>query len=328
MEERPLLPLAKRPKTTQDDGTIAAIRTRGVAAAAKNDSAPTSIVDLLQSLPANIVANCMYPFAVKVIQDREELLKAVDEYLDENFTDDGEARIVDEDVGNNSRIRYPIGDWDVSRVDSFTRVFDLRRNRKAYNFNEDLSRWNVTSGTRFARLFWGCHLFQSDLSNWDTEHATNLSHMFNGCTSFQSDISRWNVANATNLSHMFDGCTAFQSNVSRWNVANATNLSSMFRYCTIFNSDVSRWNVANATDLSRMASNCRSFISDVSRWNTANATDLSYMFASCNSFNSDVSSWNTANASNLSENISLLHQIQCGPFEMECGACVQIPWYV
>jgi hypothetical protein len=68
------------------------------------------IIDLLRSLPAHVVANHIYPFAVKIIENREELIVAVDEYLDND----------DDDVGNN-RIRYPIGDWDVSRVTGLTR---------------------------------------------------------------------------------------------------------------------------------------------------------------------------------------------------------------
>jgi hypothetical protein len=80
-----------------------------------------SIIDLLRSLPANIVAHYVYPFAVKVIQNRNELIKAIDEFL------------VDGNDGNN-RVRYPIGDWDVSRVEDFTSVFDHIRNPKARQF--------------------------------------------------------------------------------------------------------------------------------------------------------------------------------------------------
>jgi surface protein len=313
-EERP----SKRQMKTPEDE-----RTTTTASVAKNTNDFTNIMDLLHSLPANIVATYIYPFAVKVIQNHEELIEAVDEYLDE-FYDNGEEKNDDEDVGNN-QIRYPIGDWDVSRVNDFTGVFDHTRNRKARHFNEDLSRWNVANGTSFARMFLGCRVFQSDLSRWHVTKATNLSFMFSECVSFNSDVSRWNTANATNLrymlyhctsfnsdvsdwnvanatdlSFMFSECVSFNSNVSRWNTANATNLCSMFGNCPNFKSDVSDWNVANATDLGSMFRNCTGFDSDVSRWNVANATGLGLMFNGCKSFNSDVSRWNTANATNLS----------------------------
>jgi surface protein len=117
-------------------------------------------------------------------RNREELIVAVDEYLDEYINDDdGEAMKDDENVGNN-RTRYPIAYWDVSRVDDFSSVLDERRNPKARNFNKDLSRWKVANGTSFARMFYGCHVFQSDLSDWNTSRATNLDEMFDRCTSF------------------------------------------------------------------------------------------------------------------------------------------------
>jgi surface protein len=265
-----------------------------------NDNNRT-VLDLLRSLPANIVASYIYPFAVKVIHNHEELIKAVDEHLDEFY---GEGlnqrrriggRPAGRDVGNH-RIRYPIGDWDVSRVNNFISIFNYMRNPKARNFNDDLSRWNVAKGTSFARMLIGCYLFNSDLSDWNVANATNLSDMFCHCFSFNSDVSRWNVANATNLRSMFFHCTRFNADLSQWNVAKATDLCCMFACCRSFNPDLSQWNVANATDLSSMFQDCSSFNSDLSRWNVANATDLNYMFHGCILFNSNVSQWDITNA--------------------------------
>jgi hypothetical protein len=153
-------PPAKRQKTTtaaanEKEPTI--LHEERKEATAKEDR---TVVDLLRSLPATIVANYIFPFAVKVIQNREKLIEAVDEYLDEYYSDDAEEEKNDnEDIGNN-RIRYPIGDWDVSGVDDFTSVFDWRRNRKTRNFKEDLSRWNVARGTSFYGIFFRMPPFQ------------------------------------------------------------------------------------------------------------------------------------------------------------------------
>jgi surface protein len=222
----------------EDDPSPTVKRQKTTIAAAEEEA---TILDLLRSLPSNIVGNYIYPFAVKVIQNHKGLIKAVDEYLNEFYIIYDE---VDEDENNDeNRINYPIGDWDVSRVDNFTSVFDLRRNLKVWHFIEDLSRWNVAKGTSFARMFYGCDAFQSDLSNWDTGRATDLHDMFEGCTSFYSDLLRWNVANATNLSRMFYGCISFNSNVLRWDVANAIgNMDGMFAGCVSFNRDfVATW---------------------------------------------------------------------------------------
>jgi surface protein len=262
-------PTAKWQKTAtaaaEDEKEPASILDKGKRRATATDE-ELNVMDLWRSLPANIVSHFIYPFAVKVIKNREELIEAVDEYLDEYY-----SYFKREAKDDDNRIRYPIGDWDVSRIDDFTRVFDEDRNRKAKNFNEDLSRWNVAHGTSFARMFFGCHSFQSDLSTWDTGRAINLRNMFHGCTSFNSDLSRWNVANATNLGAMFSSCTIFNSDLSRWNVANATSLNSMFYGCTSFNSDLSNWNVAKATNLADMFICCTGFNSDLSRWNVSNA---------------------------------------------------------
>ena len=147
-------------------------------------------MDILRALPANIVATNIYPFAVFVIKDRDHLIEAVDRYCGYELASD-------------SRRRYPIGQWDVERVSDFSGVFNAARNRKLRDFNEDLSSWNVSNGTYFERMFYGCKLFNSDVSRWNVANATDLRSMFQGCSSFNSDVSGWNVANATNLRYFF-----------------------------------------------------------------------------------------------------------------------------
>jgi surface protein len=241
-------------------------------------------MDVLRALPSIIVADIIYPLAVRIIKDRYHLIKAVDFYWDPSNHDSDLCR------------RYPIGQWDVEAVRDFSNVFDASdRNIKLQNFNEDVSSWNVANGTTFERMFYLCESFNSDVSRWNVANATDLSDMFCNCELFNSDVSRWDVANATDLSYMFCNCGLFNSDLSRWDVANATDLSHMFCECVLFNSDLARWNVANATDLSYMFSWCVLFNSDVSRWNVANATYLSGMFSGCELFNSDLSRWNEAN---------------------------------
>jgi surface protein len=159
----------------------------------------------LRDLPREIRKRA-YPFAIRVIHSKAELISAVDLYVvrgGNNRTDD----------------YYPIGRWDVSTIQDFSYVFDAVRNPLLGVFDEDLS-------------------------NWDMSHATNLSYMFRRCRHFNSDVSRWDVSNATNFSFMFYFCAVFNSDVSEWNTASATDMSDMFYDCATFNSDVSRWNTA------------------------------------------------------------------------------------
>jgi hypothetical protein len=89
-------PPAKRQKVTtttvedEKERTSILAKVRAADYDQKKNNAPvtTSIIDLLRSLPANIVADYIYPFAVKVIKNREALIKAVDVYLDEFYSDD------------------------------------------------------------------------------------------------------------------------------------------------------------------------------------------------------------------------------------------------
>jgi hypothetical protein len=128
-------PTAKSHKTTTE--AVAAAEkpaildeeTRG--AIVKDDR---TVINLLRSLPAGIVANYIYPFAVKVIQNHEELIEAVDEYLDEYYSDDDgdeddqeeyydeDEPLFDEDELDSSyqnRIHYP--EWTTLPVCLTTR---------------------------------------------------------------------------------------------------------------------------------------------------------------------------------------------------------------
>jgi surface protein len=238
-------------------------------------------IDILRALPSNIVADIMYPLAIRVIKDRNQLLEAVDCYCEESNHDSGFRR------------RHPIGLWDVEQVTDFSGVFDAwNRNRTLRNFNEDVSLWNVANATNFSAMFNGCALFNSDVSQWNVTNATNFSYMFCGCKVFNSNLSQWNVTNATTFSYMFNGCALFSSDVSQWNVTNATNFSYMFNGCEVFNSNVSLLNVTNATNFNGMFSGCKLFNSDVSQWNLDSAY-CNDMFNGCELFNSRS---NVANA--------------------------------
>jgi surface protein len=173
----------------------------------------------LRDLPREIRKRA-YPYAIRVIHSKAELIAAVDQYYmvrGANRTDD-----------------YPIGQWDVSNIQDFSYVFAASRNPLLIYFN-------------------------ADLSNWDMSQATNLSYMFHRCRRFNSDVSRWNILNATSFSHMFAGCEVFNSDVSRWNTARAVDMSFMFNDCRAFNSDVSGWDVSNARYLGHMFHGCGFF---------------------------------------------------------------------
>jgi surface protein len=64
-------------------------------------------------------------------------------------------------------------------------------------------------------MFYGCYQFNADISNWNVENVTNMNNMFNRCNSFNQDISNWNVANVTQYSNIFDNCPIDENNKPR-----------------------------------------------------------------------------------------------------------------
>jgi len=75
-----------------------------------------------------------------------------------------------------TKIKPPIGDWDVSRVTNMSGLF-----AGMPEFNEDIRRWNVSN-------------------------VTNMNGMFHGCVTFNQDIRRWNVAKVSERVQMFQDC--------------------------------------------------------------------------------------------------------------------------
>ena len=50
-----------------------------------------------------------------------------------------------------------------------------------YNFNCDLSKWNVSKGKDFTKMFAYCTNFNSDLSQWDVSEGIYFFEMFYAC---------------------------------------------------------------------------------------------------------------------------------------------------
>jgi surface protein len=148
----------------------------------------------LRDLPREIRKRA-YPFAIRVIHSKAELIAAVDQYM----------------VGGGNRTDCPIGKWDVSNIQDFSYVFDADRNPLLVDFNEDLSNWDMSFARNLSYMFHRCRCFNADVSHWDVSNATNFSRMFSFCRIFKSDVSRWNTAGATDMSFMFCFCDCFNA---------------------------------------------------------------------------------------------------------------------
>lgn len=174
------------------------------------------IIKMLSSLPGHLVRDYIYPYAVRVFQNRAQLKEAVNEYME--YID-------------NKR-PFPAGycsieHWDVTLVTDFSWLFN-----KKWRFQGDLSKWDTSNGTNFEFMFCGCHRFNANLSQWNVSSATHFNYMFEGCHSFNTDLSQWDVSSSTDLRSMFWGCHSFNANLSHWDISNARFLDLMFFDCS------------------------------------------------------------------------------------------------
>ena len=224
-----------------------------------------------------------------------------------------------------------IGSWDMSNVESMTRMFN---DAAAFNnggsdsigawstakatsmegvfwgakaFNQPVGSWNVSNATSFALMFMDAENFNQDLSHWDTSKATNMSNTFYRALVFNQDIGSWDVGHVTNMNHMFEYTTAFNNggsdSINGWNTANATTMEGMFHQASAFNQNIGGWNMANVVNMKGMFSSATVFnnggSSSIGSWNTANVTSMESVFESAGAFNQNIGGWNMSHVTSL-----------------------------
>lgn len=151
--------------------------------------------------------------------DRAELKKGLDAYFtDDNYgtKKDNAVDISGENLKNSDGDTIPtvlfmgdIGDWNVSEVTSFYRLFYYAR-----NFNQDITKWNVSNVEIMSDMFWHANNFNQDLRTtivtpgsgdaylaWDVKSVTNMQNMFRSTTNYaENGISdkqlNWNLSNS------------------------------------------------------------------------------------------------------------------------------------
>ena len=79
-------------------------------------------------------------------------------------------------------------------------------------------------------MFNRCTEFNQDISKWDVSKVKNMSFMFAGCESFNQDISSWDISNVTDVRYMFHECTSFNQDLSSWTI-DVDDIHNMFKDC-------------------------------------------------------------------------------------------------
>jgi surface protein len=167
-----------------------------------------------------------------------------------------------------------------------------------YNFNEDISLWNVSNVISMAYTFAGGDIgtmFNQNIGGWDVSNVIYMGGMFYYNKSFNQDIGKWNVSNVTEMGYMFNQATVFNQNIGNWNVSNVTYMAHMFDGARSFDQNLGNWNVSNVTDMAQMFDGANIFNngSAILNWGakTLKVTNMKNMFANAYAFNQNVGSW-------------------------------------
>ena len=86
----------------------------------------------------------------------------------------------------------------------------------AYDFNQDIGSWDVSSATTMRYMFYNASAFNQDLSSWDVSSVTNMSSMFSYASAFNQDIGSWDVSSVTQMGSMFYNAYAFDYPLCDW----------------------------------------------------------------------------------------------------------------
>jgi surface protein len=90
----------------------------------------------------------------------------------------------------------------------------------AYDFNQPIGNWDVSSVTTMEGMFTSDATFNQDISIWDVSKVTNMSRMFNYAYSFNQPIGNWDVSSVTNMKEIFRSADAFNQPIGNWDVNN------------------------------------------------------------------------------------------------------------
>jgi head-tail adaptor len=122
--------------------------------------------------------------------------------------------------------------WTATDPPNFTTFVIDKLFRFAFNFNADVSNWDMSNITTARTLFRTCRIFNSDVSNWNTSNFVQIDEMFRECTSFDQSLADWNISNVRTAPNFLLGVTLSAANYDAtlisWaaqNVQNNVNIS-------------------------------------------------------------------------------------------------------
>ena len=160
----------------------------------------------------------------------------------------------------------PVEDVCTSGITDFSSLFF-----SDFEFDQDISRWDVSNGVNFSTMFAMANTFNQDIGDWDVSKGVNFSFMFSGANNFNKDVGGWDVSSGQSFNYMFDSVRDFNQDIGDWDVSNGTNFEGMFGNTVSFDKDIGGWDVSSGVNFNRMFFTSNSFTQDISGWDTTNA---------------------------------------------------------
>ena len=124
------------------------------------------------------------------------------------------------------------------------------------DFNEDVSRWDVSKVEKMSKIFEGAASFNKEyIKGWSTE-GRNMKFTNkelkqavkdwcdNSITAevIYGQISGWDVSETTDMSGLFEDMKDFNEDISRWDVSKVEKMSRIFKGATSLNKEyVKNW---------------------------------------------------------------------------------------
>ncbi len=218
----------------------------------------------------------------------------------------------------------PIGEWDVSSVTNMKNLFNADFNKlnfqiNIYNFNEDISNWNVSNVNDMSKMFYNTSFnqdinkwnvskvanmtgmflknkrFNQPLNNWNVSNVKYMKNMFGFAIKFNQPLNNWNVSNVEYYDYMFANASSFDQPLNSWNVSSAKSMRYMFLKALKFNQSLNNWNVSNVETMEGLFAEATTFNQPLDQWNVSNVEDMTNMFNEATSFNQSLNTWNVSN---------------------------------
>ncbi|CAB9507063.1 Mycoplasma protein of unknown function, DUF285 [Seminavis robusta] len=97
--------------------------------------------------------------------------------------------------------------------------------REAHAFNSDISRWDVSRVQSFLRVFYDAQAFNVNIGGWGTGNVVTMKETFQLASSFDQPIGGWATTKVTDMTNTFRNCPSFDQDLGSWDTTNVETFS-------------------------------------------------------------------------------------------------------